>query len=169
MMANLGIHHRRDSSRKHSVAMSTNSPTQSRLQVPNMGSGCSRPNRRRYTEFHPDDKFIILPPSGRNSSNRNQQTSATNHRHNNKDDGSDKPLPSRSVSFRESDMTNYQHGRTGSRRSRTRPGSLKTPRTDYNRLISDHNIDNNGINAEEFSVLLARNIYLTFFGFSRFD
>ena len=51
--------------------------------------------------------------------------------------GDNKKLPSRSVSFRESDMTNY---RRGSKRTRTRPGSLRTTRTDYSRLAGS-NVD----------------------------
>lgn len=130
-MGNLSM--RRDG-RKLSVLACTNSAysSQCRLQVP----ARVQPQPPRHCEFHPDDKFIrMVSPAPEHS-----------RYHQSEDNNCKKAFAQRSVSFRESDMTNYH--RTGSKRVRTRPGSLRTPRTtDYNRLTggpSSGNVDSHG-------------------------
>ena len=115
-MGGLGIY-RCDSSRKPSCN------SQSRLQVPCVGNKACVPQQlhrqrslNRNEMFRPDEKLVV--------SCEQQQLSPFSNK---------KTLPGRSVSFRESDMTNYSRCK---RVARSRPGSLRNSRPDYSRLRS---------------------------------
>lgn len=97
---------------------------QSRLQVPVVNPN-NKPcvpqlqqqrSLNRHDSIRPDDKSLT-------GSSHNEQLSPLNK----------KNLPGRSVSFRESDMTNYSRSK---RMARSRPGSLRNSRPDYSRLRS---------------------------------
>ena len=110
-MGGLGSHHR-SASRKSSTAYSNGSQT--RLQVPAFGQ---HPHRRT------SQCGELLFPGHCEDRTGSSTCAAVPH--------GKKNLPARSVSFRESDLTNYDRCK---RVTRTRPGSLRT-RADYFRWM----------------------------------
>lgn len=97
---------------------------QSRLQVPvaNNKTCVSQLQQQRSLNRH-DSIRPLADDKSLSGSSYNEQLSPLNK----------KNLPGRSVSFRESDMTNYSRSK---RVARSRPGSLRNSRPDYSRLRS---------------------------------
>lgn len=115
-MGGLGIY-RCDSRKPSSVCAYPTRNSQSRLQVPNVQA-----NKACVTQLH-RQRSLNRKDEALSRGSRDQQLSPFNK----------KNLPGRSVSFRESDMTNYSRSK---RVARNRPGSLHNSRPDYSRLRS---------------------------------
>lgn len=121
VMGGLGIY-RCDSRKPSSVCAYPMRNSQSRLQVPNVQANkpCVSQLHRQRSLNRPDHihQDEVIARRG-----HDLQLSPFNK----------KNLPGRSVSFRESDMTNYSRSK---RVTRSRPGSLRNNRPDYSRLRS---------------------------------
>ena len=115
-MGGLGIY-RCDSRKPSSVCAYPTRNSQSRLQVPNVQA-----NKACASQLH-RQRSLNRKDEALSRGGRDQQLSPFNK----------KNLPGRSVSFRESDMTNYSQSK---RVARSRPGSLHNSRPDYSRLRS---------------------------------
>ncbi|XP_057374111.1 uncharacterized protein LOC130695016 [Daphnia carinata] len=120
VMGGLGIY-RCDSRKPSSVCAYPTRNSQSRLQVPNVQAktACVSHLHRQRSLNRPDCSRHDDGMAG-----RDQQLQSPFNKKN---------LPGRSVSFRESDMTNYSRSK---RVARSRPGSLHNNRPDYSRLRS---------------------------------
>ncbi|KAK4016165.1 hypothetical protein OUZ56_031122 [Daphnia magna] len=122
VMGGLGIY-RCDSRKPSSVFAYPTRNSQSRLQVPNV-----QPKTACVSQLHRQRSLNRQDCSRQDEvitgSGRDQQLQSPFNKKN---------LPGRSVSFRESDMTNYSRSK---RVARSRPGSLHNNRPDYSRLRS---------------------------------
>jgi len=131
-MGGLGYHHHRSASRKSSGAYSISNGSQTRLQVP----GHPRVYRPSFSGGD------LLFPSHASSEEGKTLASGVGSPGATGNSAGKKNLPARSVSFRESDLTNYDRCK---RFARTRPGSLRT-RADYFRWMHGSNNSNNNNN-----------------------
>ena len=124
-MGGLGIY-RCESRKPSSVCTYPTRNSQSRLQVPSVASKACVPQLHHQRSL--TNRYELFPPDDR--------ASPVHREHNTHSPGQfrKKNLPGRSVSFRESDMTNYSS--QGKRVGRSRPGSLRNSRPDYSRLRS---------------------------------
>lgn len=122
-MGGLGIY-RCDSRKPSSVCAYPTRNSQSRLQVPNVQGG----NKACASQLYRQRSLNHHHREGPSRAGRDQQLISPF--------GKKNLLPGRSVSFRESDMTNYSSSQS-KRVARSRPGSLhNNSRPDYSRLRS---------------------------------